>query len=78
MLAEASHAETEALGASLPRDHPVWQRDACSVSARTRAALAALRPLVVRVRSFWDHTVRSIAIRGGRLEVDPSGSYRLR
>jgi hypothetical protein len=37
-----------------------------------------LRPLVVHVLSFWDHAVRAVRIAGRRLEVDPSGSYRLR
>ena len=65
--------------AGLPADHPEWQRDAVLVSARVRAVLASLRPLVVRVLCFWDHVVRSVALGGGRrLEIDPSGSYRLR
>ncbi|HEY0614340.1 MAG TPA: hypothetical protein VGC96_06850 [Candidatus Elarobacter sp.] len=62
---------------SLPREHPVWQRDCCSISARTRAVLASLRPVVVRVLTFWDHAIRSIPVRGRRLDVDPSGCYRL-
>jgi len=48
------------------------------VSARVRAILDGLRPVVVRVLSFWDHAVRAVRIAGRRLEVDPSGSYRLR
>ena len=66
------------LHATLPRDHPAWQRDILSVSARARAAVAALRPVVVRVLTFWDHVVRSITVSGRRVEVDPSGCYRLR
>ena len=64
--------------ATLPRDHPAWQRDMLAVSARTRALLAQLRPLAIRVLTFWDHVVRSAVIGGRRVEVDPSGCYRLR
>jgi hypothetical protein len=63
---------------SLPGGHPMWQRDVLAVSARVRAIVAALRPLAVRVLTFWDHAVRSINIGPRRIEVDPSGSYRLR
>jgi hypothetical protein len=63
--------------ATLPRDHPAWQRDVLSISARIRAIVAQLRPLTVRVLTFWDHTLRSVSINGRRLEVDPSGCYRL-
>jgi hypothetical protein len=66
------------LHATLPRDHPVWQRDILSVSARARAVVAALRPVVVRAMTFWDHVVRGVSIGPRRLEVDPSGCYRLR
>jgi hypothetical protein len=66
------------LHGTLPRDHPVWQRDIVSVSARARAVVAALRPVVVRALTFWDHVVRSISIGSGRVEIDPSGCYRLR
>ena len=64
--------------ATLPRDHPAWQRDVLAVSARVRAILAQLRPVAVRVLTFWDHAVRSIAVGRRRVEVDPSGCYRLR
>jgi hypothetical protein len=63
---------------SLPGGHPMWQRDVLAVSARVRAVVAALRPVAVRVLTFWDHVVRSINIGHRRIEVDPSGSYRLR
>ena len=63
--------------ATLPRDHPAWQRDVLAVSSRVRAILAQLRPIAVRVLTFWDHAVRSTSVRGRRLEVDPSGCYRL-
>ncbi|MDQ6941480.1 MAG: hypothetical protein M3169_03085 [Candidatus Eremiobacteraeota bacterium] len=66
------------LHATLPRDHPAWQRDILSVSARARAVVAALRPVVVRVLTFWDHIARTVSIGSRRVEVDPSGCYRLR
>jgi hypothetical protein len=66
------------LHATLPRDHPAWQRDILSVSARARAVVAALRPVVVRALTFWDHALRSIAVGSRRVEVDPSGCYRVR
>ncbi len=66
------------LAPSLPRDHPAWQRDVLSVSARARQTIARLRPAVVRVLTFWDHLRRGVSIAGRTLEIDPSGSYRLR
>jgi hypothetical protein len=58
---------------------PAWQRDGVAISARVRALLATVRPVIVRVRSFWDHAVRRVALGAGRaVEVDASGSYRLR
>ena len=85
-LAIVPHAVTAAyvpdvdadLHGTLPRDHPAWQRDILSVSARARAVVAALRPVVVRVLTFWDHVVRSVSVGVRRVEVDPSGCYRLR
>ena len=64
--------------ATLPRDHPAWQRDVLAVSSRVRAILLQLRPVAVRVLTFWDHVVRSVSVGGRRVEVDPSGCYRLR
>jgi hypothetical protein len=79
VVASAQLVDTGAdVPASLPRDHPAWQRDVLSVSARVRAIVAALRPVALRVLTFWDHAVRSIGVRGRRVEVDPSGCYRLR
>ena len=69
--------DTELHG-TLPRDHPAWQRDVLSVSARARAVVAALRPVVVRALTFWDHVIRAITVGTRRIEVDPSGCYRLR
>ena len=78
-IAPAHIADIDAdLHATLPRDHPAWQRDVLSVSARARAVVAAMRPVVVRVLTFWDHAVRSINVGPRRIMVDPSGCYRLR
>ncbi|HEX3548789.1 MAG TPA: hypothetical protein VHT53_00330 [Candidatus Elarobacter sp.] len=77
-IALAHDELTPAEASSLPRDHPAWQRDLISISARTRALLATLRPIAVRAKSFWDHAIRAVTIGTRRLEVDPSGSYRLR
>jgi hypothetical protein len=64
---------------ALPADHPAWQRDVVAISARARAVLTTLRPVVVRIVTFWDHVVRGVGVSGKRtLEVDPSGCYRLR
>jgi hypothetical protein len=75
--AHVGDVDTE-LHVTLPRDHPAWQRDILSVSARARAVIGALKPVVVRVLTFWDHVVRSVAIGARRVEVDPSGCYRVR
>ncbi len=60
----------------LPGDHPAWQRDVLSISARARALISTLRPLALRVFSFWDHHLRDISLGGRRLRIDPCGSYR--
>ncbi len=61
----------------LPREHPKWVKDALAVSQRARQLISRLKPVAVRVLSFWDHHVRSIGIKGRQLTVDFSGSYRL-
>lgn len=61
----------------LPREHPKWVKDALAVSQRARQIIAQLRPVVVRVLTFWDHHVRGIAIAGHELSVDITGSYRI-
>jgi hypothetical protein len=61
----------------LPREHPRWIKDAAAVSQRARQLVAHLRPVVMRVLTFWDHRVRAVAIRGRELRIDISGSYRL-
>ena len=65
------------IGNQLPSDHPPWSKDTLSLSARARALLARLRPVVISVMSFWDHRVRQIFVGGRTLSVDASGSYRL-
>jgi hypothetical protein len=67
-------SESEAL---LPRDHPKWARDAVTISQRGRELIARLRPIAVRILTFWDHRVRSVQVGFGRVCIDPSGSYRL-
>jgi hypothetical protein len=74
---QLGNAEMER-ASSLPRDHPTWQRDVLAVSARVRSTLAGLRPLAIRVLSFWDHVTRAVSIGSRTIEIDPSGSYRLR
>lgn len=59
----------------LPREHPRWVKDAQAVSQRARQLIARLRPLAVRVLTFWDHHVRSLTVAGRRLSIDVSGSY---
>jgi hypothetical protein len=62
---------------ALPRDLPPWARDAVAMSQRAREIVARLRPVVIRVLTFWDHRARSAVVCGRRLSVDPSGCYRL-
>jgi hypothetical protein len=62
----------------LPADHPQWQRDVVSMSARARALVAHVVPAVVRTLSYWDHRIREIAFGARTLSVDPAGCYRLR
>ena len=65
------------IGNQLPSDHPAWSKDTLSVSARARALIARVRPVIIRVVTYWDHRVRSIFVGGRTLSVDASGSYRL-
>ncbi|MGB6986941.1 MAG: hypothetical protein WBD74_13305 [Candidatus Aquilonibacter sp.] len=69
--------ESEAENALLPRDHPKWARDAVTLSQRAREIVARLRPVVVKILTFWDHRVRSAFVGGNRVCIDPSGSYRI-
>ncbi len=64
-------------GNNLPNDHPAWARDVLSLSQRFRTMLARIEPVAIRVLTFWDHQVRSVAVCGRRLAVDASGCYRL-
>lgn len=68
--------EAELETALLPHDHPQWIKDALTVSTKARELLARLKPVAVRILSFWDHRVRSVAVGSMRVSVDPSGSYR--
>ncbi len=63
---------------ALPSDHPAWQRDVVSISARARATIANLIPVVVRTLSYWDHRIRELAFGSRSLGIDPAGCYRLR
>jgi hypothetical protein len=71
-------AEAELETNLLPHEQPRWVRDAVAVSQRAREVVAKLRPVAVRVLSFWDHRIRSIAIGERFVEVDASGCYRAR
>lgn len=61
----------------LPRELPHWVKDAVAISRRARQLLSRLKPVIVRVLTFWDHRVRSIGVAGRNLSIDPSGSYRV-
>jgi hypothetical protein len=61
----------------LPREHPKWVKDALAVSQRARQLITRLRPVIVKVLTFWDHHIRSVVIGGRELTVDISGSYRM-
>ncbi len=61
----------------LPREHPKWVKDALAVSQRARQLIAHLKPVMMRVLTFWDHRVRGVTIGGRELSVDISGSYRI-
>lgn len=69
-------ADVELETTPLPHDHPKWVKDALAVSSRAKELLVRLKPVVVRILTFWDHRVRSITVGDRRLDVDPSGSYR--
>lgn len=75
VVAGAGQAE---LGAgSLPPDHPRWIKDSLALSQRARDIVARLRPIAIRILTFWDHRVRAATIGGLLVRVDPSGCYRL-
>ncbi len=75
VLAAVNEAEDAA--SFLPQDHPRWVSDAIAISKAARQLVAKLRPVLVVVRSTWDHRLRCIAIAGRRVGIDASGSYRL-
>jgi hypothetical protein len=70
-------AETELETTLLPHDQPRWVKDAIAVSQRARELIANLRPVAVRVLSFWDHRIRSIVVGDWCVSVDASGCYRI-
>jgi hypothetical protein len=70
-------AEVELETALLPHDHPRWVKDAVAVSQRAREVIAALRPVVIGVLTFWDHRIRSIFVGNHCVCVDASGCYRI-
>ena len=70
--------DVPAIAPALPGDHPAWQRDVLSISSRARAIVAALRPIAIKVYSFWDHRIRELVLGSRTLTIDPCGSYRLR
>lgn len=65
------------IGHNLPGDHPAWAKDVVSLSQRFRATFARIKPLAVRVLTFWDHHIRSIMVCGRRMAVDASGCYKI-
>lgn len=73
----AALGEADLDGGQLPNDHPQWVRDAVAISRAAKQLVARLKPIVVRVLTFWDHGVRCIAVGGRRVGVDASGSYRI-
>lgn len=60
-----------------PHDRPRWIRDAVALSQRARELIARLRPVAVRVLSFWDHRFHAIVVGGCCVRVDASGCYRI-
>lgn len=70
-------AEAELETPPLPHDHPKWVKDALTVSLRARELLARLKPVVIKILSFWDHRVRTAVIGDARVNIDQSGSYRI-
>lgn len=60
-----------------PHDRPRWVRDAIAVSQRAREIIARVRPVAVRVLSFWDHRMRAIVVGECCVRVDASGCYRV-
>ena len=69
--------ESDSESSLLPRDHPKWARDAVTLSQRAREIVGRMRPVIVKILTFWDHRVRSALVGGKRVGIDPSGSYRL-
>jgi len=78
LAAIAPHvAEIELETPPFSPDRPEWTRDALTLSRRAREYIERLRPIALKVLTFWDHVARSIAVDGARIAIDASGSYRL-
>lgn len=72
----AAVAQMEHEAPLLPQDHPPWVKDTLRVSQRAKEIIARLRPIALRILTFWDHRIRTMSIAGRRISIDPSGSYR--
>jgi hypothetical protein len=70
-------ADIEHGSGSLPQEHPRWVKDSLAVSQRARELIACLRPIAIRILTFWDHRARSAFVGGLLVRIDPSGSYRV-
>ncbi|HTA38349.1 MAG TPA: hypothetical protein VK760_04710 [Candidatus Acidoferrales bacterium] len=70
-------ADAELGSDSLPHEHPRWVKDSLAVSQRARALVARLRPVAIRILTFWDHRIRCAFVGGFNVRIDPSGSYRI-
>jgi hypothetical protein len=70
-------SDVELGSGSLPHEHPAWVKDSLAVSQRARDLIASLRPIAIRILTFWDHRIRSAFIGGYTVRIDPSGCYRV-
>jgi hypothetical protein len=70
-------SDAELDSGSLPPEHPRWVKDSLAVSQRARELIARLRPIAVRILTFWDHRIRHAVVGGLTVHVDPSGCYRI-
>ena len=70
--------ENDPYEVKLPKDLPAWRRDRRTISARARALLARIKPILIRVFTFWDHQVTLAHIDGRWVEIDATGSYLVR
>jgi hypothetical protein len=73
----AAAADVDLGSGSLPQEHPRWVKDSLAVSQRARQLIARLRPIAIRILTFWDHRNRYATVAGLTVRIDPSGSYRI-